>query len=102
MTAPGCGSLCNNGLNLGSAALFSREDGGEGRGIKLAGNKPNQNPAITKGTGTFLLYHIPQAGQEPGIFITTFQREGDEEEKIFHKSVNKAPTQDALLYNQNL
>lgn len=83
-----------------SLALLSHEDRDKRREIKRMGNKPNQSPAlITKGTETFLLYHIPQAGREPRIFITTFQREGDEEEKIFHKSIIKAPNQDALLYN---
>lgn len=60
---------------MGGAKLSLRE-------IKLIKAEQQQ-----RAPETFLLYHIPRAGQEPGIFITTFQREGEKEKKYFTKAL---------------
>lgn len=102
VTPYGRGALRNTTHNLGSVNLLSHKTGARaGSKIKLTGNKPNQSRALTKGTRNISTVSHPTGWPRARNFHYNFSKRG-KGEKIFYKTIIKAPTLDALLYNQNL
>lgn len=88
-------------ITLAQLTSWAIKEGRGGSKIKLTGNKPNQSWTVTKGTRNISTVSHPTGWPRARNSHYNFSKRG-RREKIFHKTIIKAPTLDALLYNQNL
>lgn len=93
-----CTTPCLTLAQSASSAMRSRR--GKGSRVKLTGNKLNQSRAVTKGTRDISTVSHPTGWPQAQNFYYNFSKGGRKGGKMFQKSHIKAPTQDALPYNQ--
>lgn len=102
--AAACTTKCLTLAKLTSFAI--KKKCGEGGGLAKLSLREIKlkliKAELTKGTRNISTVSHPTGWPRARNFHYNFSKRRRKGEKIFHKSIIKAPTRDALLYNQNL